>query len=256
MRTRLVALVAALALVASACGSDEPADAVADPARQDAADGLVTDLVSARDTLPPAPPSADALTVVLTHPAGAGDPGIDAAASALAQRPDIDVHVAVAAGTGDATTSGFPVETTAPTAAAAVVDAIESEGGRVDLVVVGVTAGHGIGPTPPEAAAAVRAGVPALVVGAELAEVPDHAAATMQLLEVLDLELGALVAGPAVHRLSVPSCERGMLRGRLATRPAAAPPPDLRADCASTDLPRRLEAEAFAVGYATLTRLR
>lgn len=253
MRSRLGGLAVALGLLAGACGSDGGATA-APTARPGHGSGPVDgDLASVRDTLPPAPPSAEALTVVLTHPGGAGDPGLDAAAGALAQRPDIRVVVAVAAGTGDATMSGFPVEVTGPTAADAVAAAIAAE--EVDLVVVGVNDGHGIGSSSPEAAVAARHDVAAVVVGAEHAEPPDHAAATVQLLEVLDLELEPVLASEAVHRLAVPSCEHGMLRGRLATRPGAPPADAVRSDCTSTVVPDGREAEAFAHGYAALTRL-
>lgn len=254
MRSRLGGWVAAAALLLGACGTDGGSDATR-AADAEPADRLRTDLVSVRDTLPPAPPAAGALTVVLAHPAGAGDPGLDAAAAALAQRPDIAVRIAVPAGTGDATMSGFPVAATGATAADAVAAAIDQAAGEVDLVVVGVTDGHGIGATSAEATAADRLDVPALVVGAEHADPPDHAAATMQLLEVLDLELATLLADPGVHRLAVPSCEHGILRGRHAARAGTPPGTDVRADCRSTEPPGRTEAEAFAVGYATLTPL-
>lgn len=255
MRSRLGGWVAAAALLLGACGSDGGGDA-APGTDGPSGDRLQADLVSARDTLPPAPLTADALTVVLAHPGGAADPGLDAAAAALAQRPDIHVIVAVPAGTGGETMSGFPVDVAAATAADAVGAAIDAHEDEVDLVVVGVGGGHGIGVPSPEASAAVRRGVPALVVGAEDAERPDHAAATMQLLELLDLELGTLLAAPATHRLAVPTCEHGMLRGRVATREAGPPGPGARADCTSTEVPAGTEPAAFAHGFATLTRLR
>lgn len=252
MRLRLGGLVVALALGASACGSDGGTDAAPAAAAASGAE-LVADLVSARDTLPPAPPSASALTVVLTHPGGATDPGLDAAAAALAQRPDIDVVIAAPAGTGEQTMSGFPVDVVGATAADAVAAAID-EVGEADLVVVGIHDGHGIGAPSPEAYAATERDVAALVVGAEHGDPPDLAAAAMQVLEVLDLELESLLPGDA-HRLTVPSCAQGMLRGRRTTRTGDAPAPELRADCTSDDTPSDREADAFALGYATLTRL-
>jgi len=251
MRSRLGGFAVALALLAGACGTG--GDDAAPGRGEAAAAELDADLTSVRDTLPPAPAPAGALTVVLTHPGGAGDPGLDAAAAALAQRPDVRVVLAVAEGTGTATMSGFPVAVTGATAADAVVAAVEAQ--QPDLVVVGVGDGHGIGATAPEATAAARRGVPALVVGAEHADQPDQAAATMQLLDVLDVELDGLLASDAVHRLAVPSCERGMLRGRLATRAGGGAVPAQRADCASAVVPAATEAEAFANGYATLTRV-
>jgi hypothetical protein len=252
MRSRLGGIAVALAMVLAGCGSDGgPADA--SPGEADAPP--VLDLVSARDTLPVAPARAGALTVLLAHPAGAGDAGFDAAAGALAQRPDLDLVLAAAIGS-DSTMSGFRIDVAGRTATDAVTTALGDPERTIDLVVIGVTSGHGIGELPPEAETAVRAGVPALVVGAERADVVDLAAATMQLLEVLDLELDELLDEPAaVHRLAVPSCSHGMLRGRQATDPGPAPDADLRADCTSTERPAPVEADAFAHGWATLTRL-
>jgi hypothetical protein len=253
MRTRFGGLAAALALGLGACGSGTTTDDAApvDPGGEAA---LPADLVSARDTLPPAPATADALTIVLTHPGGPLDPGLDAAAAALAQRPDVHVVIAVAGEPGSATMSGFPVAVTGATAVDAVAAALDADP-DTDLVVVGISGGHGIGTTSAEADAAAAREVPALVVGSGPGPEPDLAAATMQLLEVLDLDLDRILTGD-VHRLAVPSCDHGMLRGRLTARPATAAPEDLRADCTATVVPGSAEAEAFGAGYATLAPLR
>ncbi|HEX4902743.1 MAG TPA: hypothetical protein VFV42_08035 [Acidimicrobiales bacterium] len=251
MRLRLGGLAVVAVLALGACGSDGEA---ADPAaRRGGPADVDLELASARDTLPPAPSVADGLTVVLTHPGGAGDPGLDAAAGALAQRPDLRVVIAVADGTGDVTMSGFPVAVTGQTAADAVGAALDADP-EADLVVVGIADGHGIGGTSAEASVAEARDVPALVVGSGPGPQPDLAAATMQLLDVVDLELDALLDGGA-RRLAVPSCEHGMLRGRLTARATRTAPPELRSDCTSTVVPGRDEAEAFAHGYATLTPL-
>jgi hypothetical protein len=253
MRSRLGGIAVALAMVVAGCGSDGGTGDASPVGEDEAPVGL--DLVSARDTLPPAPASPGALTVLLTHPAGATDPGFDAAAGALAQRPDVELVLAAAAG-AETTMSGFRLDVSGRTASDAVTTALGDPARTIDLVVVAVTSGHGIGAVPPEAEAAVRAGVPALVVGAEQADVVDLAAATMQLLEVIDLELDALLREPAaVHRLAVPSCSHGMLRGRHATDPGPAPEPGLQADCTSAERPSPIEGEAFTQGWATLTRL-
>jgi len=252
MRPRLGGLAVALALLAGGCARD--GSSASAPAVLPGVGGrqVTAELASARDTLPPAPGTGEALTVVLTHPGGAGDPGLDAAAGALAQRPDVRVVVAAEAGTGRATMSGFAVDERGPTASEAVAAALAA--GDVDLVVVGVTDGHGIGERSAEADVAARHGVAALVVGVEPGRPPDVAAAALQLLEVLDLDLGPLLDSGAVHRLAVPSCAHGMLRGRVVTRPAP-PPSPLRSDCTSTAAPGNREPGAFATGYATLTRL-
>lgn len=247
----------ALALVLGACGSDSVPDSAAPEAP--VTDALAAALVSSRDTLPPAPGSASTVTVVLVHPDGADAPGLDAAAGALAQRPDLDV-VVVAPETGadlDAarvTMSGFPVVTTAGSPADAVTSALTAT--AADLVVVGVTVGHGIGAIDPAADAALAAGVPALTVGVESAGGLDYAAATMQLLEVLDLELDELLGAPAVHRLAVPTCARGTLRGRVVTVAAPTPAPRVRSDCASREPAGAREDEALARGWVTLSRVR
>lgn len=253
MRLRLGGLVVALVLALGACGSDGEAAAPSAPGGQHA-DGVELEVVSARDTLPPAPPSPGALSVVLTNPDGPLDPGLDAAAAALAQRPDVHVTIAAAGAPGVTTMSGFPVAATGATSADAVASALDADP-DIDLVVVGIGDGHGIGAPSAEADVAAAHDVPALLVGAGPGPEPDFAAATMQLLEVLDLDLDRILGGD-VHRLAVPSCERGMLRGRLATRPAAAPPAELRADCTTTVVPGANEAEAYGAGYATLTQLR
>lgn len=248
MRSRLSGLAVAAALGASACGSGGT-DIAAPPLDPEPPAVVDSELASARDTLPPAPATSAALTVVLTHPDGAASAGLDAAASALAQRPDIEVVVAVAEGTGDATMSGFDIDVTAPSAAEAVAAAVADR--SAELVVVGIVDGHGAG-TPAPAVVDGAGEVATLVVGA--GPLPDHAAATMQLLEVLDLELDRLLDGAAVHRLAVPSCQGGMLRGRLATRPGPLATV-WQPDCTSTVDPADEEADAFAHGYATLTRL-
>lgn len=253
MRLRLGGLVVALVLALGACGSDgEAADRSASGGRR--TDGVDLEMVSARDTLPPAPPTSGALTVVLAHPGGPLDPGLDAAAAALAQRPDVHVAIAAAGAPGATTMSGFPVTATGATSAEAVATALDADA-DIDLVVVGIGDGHGIGAPSAEADVAAAHDVPALLVGAGPGPEPDFAAATMQLLEVLDLDLDRILGGD-VHRLAVPSCEHGMLRGRLPTRPTAAPPADLHADCTTTVVPTAIEAEAHAAGYATLTPLR
>lgn len=253
MQLRLGGLVVAVVLTLGACGSDgEAAGPSAAGGRR--AEGVELEMVSARDTLPPAPPGPGALSVVLTHPGGPLDPGLDAAAAALAQRPDLHVAIAVAGAPGVTTMSGFPVAATGATSADAVATALVADP-DIDLVVVGIGDGHGIGAHSVEAEVAAARDVPALLVGAGRGPEPDLAAATMQLLDVLDLEVDRILGGD-VHRLAVPSCERGMLRGRLATRPAVAPPAELRADCTTAVVPGAGEAEAYDAGYATLTQLR
>lgn len=217
------------------------------------------ELVSARDTLPPAPSSSAALTVLLTHAGDAADPGLDAAASALAERPDIRVVIiAPVVGDGPATTmSGFPVTVVRSEAAGLVEAAVAASGVQPDLVVVGIDRATQLGGRDPIGDSAVAAGIPALVVQAEVGDVVDHAAAALQLLEVLDLELDALLDEPArVHRLTVPSCRSGTLRGRLSVRPGPSGTTLGASDCTSSDRTAPVdEIDAVRAGHAALTTL-
>jgi hypothetical protein len=258
MRFRLGGCAVALVLVLSACGADGGSDGAA-PGVDAMPAEVVADLASARDTLPPAPHAATALTVLLAHDGPADDPGLDAAAGALAQRPDIAVTVAVpGTGAGSTTTmSGFPVVEVAATSTGFVADAVAATGIHPDLVVVGIARATEVGGGEPLARSATAIGVPALVVGAGDGDQVDLAAAAMQLLEVLDLELGALLDEPAgVSRLTVPSCGQGSLRGRVGARAAATATPLAPAQCtlASRSVPAD-EVDALAAGYAALVRL-
>lgn len=259
MRFRPGGCAVALVLLLSACGADEPSDGAAPDGSGEASAVVVADLASARDELPPAPHAATALTVLLVHGGTADDPGLDAAAGALAQRPDIAVTVAIP-GTdagADTTMSGFPVARVASTPSELVTDAVAATGVEPDLVVVGIQRVTDVGGTEVLARSATAIGVPALVVGAADADQVDHAAAAMQLLDVLDLELGALLDEPAgVIRLTVPSCGQGSLRGRLRVRAAPAPTPLDPAQCtlAARSAPTD-EVGALAAGYAALVQL-
>lgn len=256
MRFRLGGCAVALVLVLSACDVDTASDGVA-PEAGDGSASVVTELASARDTLPPAPHNATALTVLLTHDGAAGDPGLDAAAGALAQRPDIAVTIAVPAGGGDETMSGFPVVQVAGSPASFVADAALAAGVDPDLVVVGIEQVREVGTSDPLARSAVATGIPALVVGAEPADQVDHAAAALQLLEVLDRELDALLDEPAgIHRLTVPSCGEGSLRGRVDVRASTGGTPLEPSHCTLGDRSAPAdELGAVAAGYATLVRV-
>lgn len=259
MRFRLGGWAVAAALVVGGCGVDGGPEVASSPVAGANEPLHAAELVSARDTLPPAPPSSSALTVLLTHPGGASDPGLDAAAGALAQRPDLRVVVAVpgtAAGV-TRTMSGFPVTVVDAGPGDLVAAAAMATGITPDLVVVGIDRSAVLGGTEPLASAVAAAGTPALVVAAEDGEVVDHAAAAMQLLELLDLRLDALLEQPAaVHRLTVPSCRAGSLRGRLDVDPTSVPATSPGSDCTSTDrtVPDD-ELVAVLAGYAALARL-
>lgn len=258
MRFRLGGWAVAGVLVLSGCGVDGGREH-SSPAAGAATELARPELVSARDTLPPAPPSTTSLTVLLTHHGDAGDPGLDAAAGALAQRPDIRVVIAVpgAPAAGATTMSGFPVSAVDAGGSALAAAASAVAGVQPDLVIVGIRPTAQLGGSEPTASAAAAQGIPALVVEVEDGDVVDLAAAAMLLLEVLDLELGALLDEPAaVHRLTVPSCRAGSLRGRLDVRATPETRVLTASDCLSTD--RTVPADeqaAVGSGHASLARL-
>lgn len=256
MRFRLGGWAVAAVLVLTGCGVDGGSRDASTERSGSRTELPRPELVSARDTLPPAPPSTTALTILLAHHGDATDPGLDAAAGALAQRPDVRV-VIVAGGTAERTMSGFPVTTVQGGPADEIGAAVEAAGVQPDLVVVGIARTSALGGVEPLAAAAAERGIPALVVDVEEGDVVDHAAAAMQLLEVLDLELDRLLDEPAsVHRLTVPSCRAGSLRGRLDVRATAPSTALVASECTSPDrsVPDD-ELAAVTAGYASLARL-
>jgi hypothetical protein len=259
MRFRLGGWAVALLLVLSSCGVGRGPQDASPPPAGGATESVRTELVSARDTLPLAPPSSTSLTVLLVHAGSAADPGLDAAAGALAQRPDVRVDIAVG-GTSSAETqtmSGFPVAVVNGNGNGLVPAALAATGADPDLVVVGIARASALGGSEPIAATAAAQGIPALVVEVEDSDGVDRAAAAMQLLEVLDLELDALLDQPAgVHRLTVPSCRTGSLRERVDVRATPAPAPLNGSDCTSAD--RSVPADELAAvgaGYAALARV-
>lgn len=262
--------IAALALLLTSCGLSgpdpgTPGAAVAETAGEQTESSLAeVALASVHRELPPPPVIADdRVTVVVTHAGGARAPGLDAAVAALRQRPDLHVVVVVPDGASPSVTttmSGDPVQTVP----GELVDAVESLGqpGGVDadLVVIGVEAGGASDLRASAAAARVAAGrgIPALQVSVERADGADYAAATMQLLEVLDFGLAGIVESPPqALRLLVPSCRTGTLRGRIDVGTATDEVPhELASDCLAAEPPPGAdEDEAFSAGYATLAAL-
>lgn len=259
MRFRLRGWAVAAVLVLTGCGVDGGPEHTSPDGAVPATVLDGPELVSARDTLPLAPTSTTSLTVLLTLDGDAADPGLDAAAGALAQRPDIRVVVAVpgSAAAQSSTMSGFPVTVVPASDTSLVAAAIAATGVEPDVVVVGIRPTAVLGGSEPIGAAAAADGIPALVVEVEAGVAADMAATAMQLLEVLDLELDALLDEPAaVHRLTVPSCRAGSLRGRLDVRATTATTPLSGSDCLSTDrtVPDD-ELSAVGTGHASLSRV-
>lgn len=261
--------VAALTLVVGGCATgagdarSESSPAALGVSDADPTAAAAVALASVHRDLPPPPDTDEAqLTVVVTHPDGVRDPGLDAAVAILRQRPELRIEVVVPdrgdPGT-DTTMSGDPALVVPGDVVDAVRDAIER--GAVDLVVIGIDVAGGpeAGLTSTAARLAVSHGVPALQVSAEQADGVDYGAATTQLLDVFDYDLADIVdARPRALRLTVPSCRQGMLRGLVDVGASSDDaPPQTSSDCLTAEPPAGAgEDELFAAGYATLAHLR
>lgn len=267
---------AALLAVVSACSADgmpdraAPADTL--PAKPELA-------VASRAVLPP-PDAPDSFTVLVTSDEGVDAAGLDAAVSALLGRPGLEIVVVAPARSGRtltgstsvpaleaaATLSGFPAESVDGTPVDAVVAALTQGAAVPDLVVVGLRSGQTLGRDVDRsggvaaAQAAAALGVPALVVNAEVVPQVDLAAAALQLTDLFDHELELLIDRPATTwNLNVPTCTRGMLRGRVLVGAARVGHDGalVRSDCtAPATTPHRTDVEAFAQGFATLVEVR
>lgn len=269
MRQLVRGVLATLVLLLSACGADQGPDAStasAEPVGEAA-------LASASKISTPEPVTAGsaALTIVVTSPEGVDAPGLDAAVSVLAGRPD--THVLVTAPAADvraipdrrASTALMAVEGTTMTGHGAAIvngsmsdvfDAMVAPGeARPDLVIIGLTDDGGPGSTAMLGARlALERGIPALVVSMG-GDDPDLAGAAMLLSTIVDYELDALIETPAVHVLTVPACDEGMVRGPVIVDAAAVDEATPAVDCTDPDTgPFDDETDAWAAGHATLAR--
>ncbi len=269
MRQLVRGVLATLVLLLSACGVNEGPDASTASAEPVGETALASaSRISTPDSGRPAGPAA--LTIVVTSPEGIDAPGLDAAVSVLAGRPDTavvvtapaadttatpDGHAATALAAVDATTmTGHPASAVNGSMLD-VLDAITAPGALPDLLVIGLTDDAG-----PESAAmigarvAVERGIPVLVVAVG-GDDPDLAGAGMLLATIADYELDALIEAPAVHVLTVPACDQGMVRGPVLVDAAAVGEPTPTVDCTDPDTgPFDDEIDAWAAGHATLAR--
>ncbi|WP_436794738.1 hypothetical protein [Actinospongicola halichondriae] len=269
MRQLARGVLATLVLLMSACGTDNGSAAPATAAARPVVD---TALASASKISTPndvVATSTGSFTIAVTSPEGIASPGLDAAVSVLAGRPDTNLVVTAPAAdvrdTADAraTTALAPVETETMTGhvAAAVnggmLDAVETVtapgAARPDLVVIGLTDDAATGSAAAAGATlAVERGIPVLIVVVG-GDDPDLAGAAMLLSTITDYELDLLVAEPTVHVLTVPACEAGSVRGPVQVDAAEIDEPTPTVDCTSPDTgPFDDETEAWAAGHATL----
>jgi 5'-nucleotidase len=269
-----VALIAVVALVAGACGSDD------DDSAEDGGGDAATETTEAAA-------EAEPLKILVTNDDGVEGEGIDALVEALSELPDTEITVVAPledqSGTGDTTSprppaasdttlvSGHEAIAVAGYPADAVTHGLDEVLGEdpPDLVVSGINAGQNLGPvafdlsgTVGAARTAAKAGIPALAVSQGFGEAFDFPTAVDLTLSWIDEHRRPLVDGEVaadtVANLNVPSCDAGEIKGLvevitavdLADRNILAP-----SDCTAEDPTGGDPADdldAFTVGYATL----
>ena len=272
---RTLALLAAVATLAVACGDDgtsssAPADGGTTTAP--AGDGAV-------DTTVP----ADPVQVLVTNDDGVDAEGIDALVQGLEAVDGIEVTVVAPAtnqsGTGGTLTDGPLTASETTTASGHAATAIEGtpadtivwavdQGGlpsAPDLVISGINAGQNMGPfvelsgTVGAARAAAQRGIPALAASQGQLEPPhDWPTGVEHVLDWLDENLDAIRAGTldttTIANLNIPTCSSGEPRGEVDV-PLAATADGYgdQPDCASTATDPADDIAAFLAGYVTLT---
>lgn len=228
----------------------------------------------------------ETLHILVTNDDGIDSPGIDSIVEALGTLPDVELAIVAPAGDQSGTgrdTSGEPVEAEETTTvsgeagiavdgfpADAVVHAFDEvfieEQERPHLVVSGNNEGPNLGfisyisGTVGAARVAADAGVPGLAVSQGLGDPPDFEAAVPFVLEWVEQNREALLAGrmptDTVASLNVPTCEEGEVRG-LEEVPLAQDAGERSvvgpSDCTSTETDPIDDIDGFLNGFATLT---
>jgi 5'-nucleotidase len=268
-RRAAVGLVATLALVGAACGSDDDDEPEASASQAE------------ETTTTEAEPEAEVLDILVSNDDGYSAAGIDAVVSALLELEDVELTVVAPfenqSGQGENTTTGEleVTEETMPNGQAAtavhgrpadsIIHALETMGLEPDLVISGTNEGQNYGPfskvsgTVGAGKAAVRRGVPALAVSTGFGEPFDHEVAARLAVEWVEEHREAILAGDAplqVTSINVPTCATGEIRGLLELPTAEVLPEgiDIAAeiDCTATTPEAELDddVEAFLAGYA------
>lgn len=261
----LATLVPAVVLSTAACGGGGDAGRASSDEALDGAALAAASEISTPDDSIPGPAS---LTIAVTSPEGVDSPGLDAAVSVLAGRPDTRVEVLAPAADVSADVDGrtegalAPVDATTMTGHDAevvngsmldVVDALLAPVDLPDLLVIGFVSRADDASAAMHAAREVVArGVSVLVVDVG-GDDPDLGAAGLLLSTVADFDLDSLLAEPGVHVLTVPVCVAGTVRGPVAVDASPPDEPAPAVDCTSPDVgPFDDEHEAWAAGHATL----
>jgi len=267
---RAVVVLVCGAFVAAGCSSDSGGDGAS-------GDTTTTSVAEATTTTA----AAETLDILVSNDDGYQGEGLDAVVQALSELPDTTVTVSAPAddrtGTGGQTTdgpltatdeetlSGFPVTAVQGFPADSVNYALDEVLDEApDLVITGLNKGQNMGPiidasgTVGAARAAVAASIPALATSQGIdAEPPDYASGVEFILQWLDENREALIAGDAtveVTNLNIPTCATGEVRGLVEVPPAAdmADRDYNAADCASTEEDPPDDVGAFNIGFASI----
>ncbi|MGH9113892.1 MAG: 5'/3'-nucleotidase SurE [Acidimicrobiales bacterium] len=273
-----------VALVLGACGGDDdgPIPQTGERQTTTTAEGTTTTTEAAGEgAAGQGAAGDDTLEVLVTNDDGFAAAGIDTLVEALRQADGVTVTVVAPAteqsGTGGnategvlataegETASGFGVTSVEGFPSDAIRVALDDMGLQPDLVISGINLGQNLGPvvdvsgTVGAARAAVRAGVPALAASAGLADPPDYATAAGLVLDWLEQNRAAIVAGElptdTVPNLNVPTCEAGEVRGLVEVASATAGNPLAAANCQSTGEGYSDDVTAFNNGFATLSEV-
>lgn len=279
-RSRLSAVLAALALVLAACGDDDGGGADGGATTETTpAEVATTDDAEAPEASEP----EEALRVLVTNDDGYDAEGLDTVVEALGDLDDVEVTVVAPldqqSGQGgrrtegdlatseEETLSGAPVTTVDGYPTDAVRVAIDELGLEPHLVVSGNNAGQNVGPvvdisgTIGGARAGVARDIPALALSQGTGESFDYDVAVPLMVDWVTERREALLDGSApveVASINIPSCDQGEIRGLLEAEvegdrevgEAIGPQ-----DCTSVE---ELEAgagdvTALLAGYATIT---
>lgn len=256
MRHRMIAALAAAALLLASCSSDsdDAADRTPEPA----------ETTESAPSTEDGPEEEPVLRILVSNDDGYEADGIETLVSGLLTLEDVEVIVYAPeeqqSGTGGRTTdgpvevrdaelqNGHPVRAVDGYPSDSIRVAIDEEGVEVDLVVTGINEGQNLGPimdvsgTVGAARAAVERGIPALATSQGFHD-PTYEDAVPFILEWIEENRAALVDGRAevqVMNLNVPTCSSGELRGLVEAPPAdkdqsddAGGPLSVQ-DCAST----------------------
>lgn len=242
---RIIAALAAAALLFSACSSDSDGAADTPPDPTEVTEPAPTGESEEPDEgVEDEPEEEPVLRILVSNDDGYEADGIDTLVSGLLTLDNVEIIVYAPeeqqSGTGGRVTdgpvdvrdaelgNGHPVRAVDGYPSDSVRVAIDEEGIEVDLVVTGINEGQNLGPimdvsgTVGAARAAVERGIPALATSQGFHD-PTYEDAIPFILEWIEDNREALLDGSAelkVMNLNVPTCPTGELRGLVEAPPA------------------------------------